>query len=224
MSKSVLMNIPYQHLHFDPEQFDSLYNTKRTETELRQFLAFSIAVASKRANQTARAMDRLLAYGPDPFRLVWQYFQSAFANEMYFHGPNANDKLAEWFKSLGFGCHEARSKAFLKLAIALRNQDINLKTCSVDELEDCYGIGPKTARFYLLYSRPNQYLAALDVHVWKVVRDHFSNAPAKVPQLRKQYKYWEAKFLSLLKLPKYSHLTPVTFDFYGWDGKRKGII
>ena len=218
--------VKYKYLHFDPTDYDSLYNTNRSEMELRQFLAFAIAVGGKRANQTANAMDRLLEFGPDPFANVSNYCNRMWLESIM--GPEIDHmaKTIEFMASLGFGCQESRTKAFLKMNKNLMRQDIDLRTCTVEELESCLGIGPKTARFFLLYSRPGQELAALDVHIWKVVRDHFPDAPKNPPfGSKKKYQYWEAKFLSLLKTEsKYSHLTPVEFDFYGWDGKRKGKI
>lgn len=223
MSKNVL-TIPYQYLHFDPEQFDSLYNINRTETELRQLLAFSIAVAGKHAKGTANAMDRLLGFGDtaynlqDPFAIVGRHY-----HQHHIHG------VEHILYKLGFGCYRARAKAFIDMFLQLTagsmlyTTPLNLKTCTVEDLEQCLGIGPKTARFFLLYTRPKQRLAALDTHIWKVVQDNFPDAPDRIPA-GKDYKVWEAKFLSLLHTPMGKGMTPAEFDFHGWDGKRKGTI
>lgn len=224
MSNALSKKIPYRFFHCDPENFDSLYNTQRSETELRQLLAFSIAVAGKHAKGTANAVDRLLELGDkcyncvDPFGIIGAYYTQ-------FHLKDT----ATLLQNLGFGCYTSRAKYFVDMFYRLTTSGmtythLNLSTCTVDDLELCQGIGPKTARFFLLYTRENQRLAALDTHIWKVVRDNFPDAPAKIPSTKKQYKFWEAKFLSLLNTKKYSHLNPVTFDFYGWDGKRKGTI
>jgi len=47
----------------------------------------------------------------------------------------------------------------------LQSASVNLRTASVDELEGIYGVGPKTARFFILNSRPDVEHAVLDVHL-----------------------------------------------------------
>lgn len=46
-----------------------------------------------------------------------------------------------------------------------------LRTCSLDELLSVKGIGDKTARYFLVYTRPNQKHAVIDTHIKKYLID-----------------------------------------------------
>lgn len=85
---------------------------------------------------------------------------------------------------LGRVLRKARSGNYHKLEIsfrALATSNINLETCTAPELEAFHGIGPKTARFFLLWTRPGARLAALDTHVLKWLRFVGYNAPKSTP-------------------------------------------
>jgi thermostable 8-oxoguanine DNA glycosylase len=68
-------------------------------------------------------------------------------------------------------------------------------TCSLEELEDIPGIGPKTARCFLLHSRPGARVAGLDTHVLKWLRAWGNDVPLSTPQSRRAYLRIEEMFL-----------------------------
>ena len=70
----------------------------------------------------------------------------------------------------------------------------SLTTITVSELEMVRGIGPKTARFFVLHSRPNQQIAVLDTHILAWMRSNGVNAPKATPTL-KRYLVLEDYFL-----------------------------
>jgi thermostable 8-oxoguanine DNA glycosylase len=76
------------------------------------------------------------------------------------------------------------------------NSGIDLKTCTVDDLESIPGIGPKTARCFLIHSRPNQQLGALDTHILRYMREQGYDVPKSTPSSKK-YKEVEKKWLKL---------------------------
>jgi thermostable 8-oxoguanine DNA glycosylase len=86
------------------------------------------------------------------------------------------------------------SKAFFDLA----NSELNLETCSVEELEQISGIGPKTARFFKLHTDLLAKCAALDTHVLKFLRGGgVENVPDITPSSKKEYLRLELEFLKL---------------------------
>lgn len=95
---------------------------------------------------------------------------------------------------------EVRVGNYRKMHIALLTLfelKLDLATCTADELERVPGIGPKTARFFLLWSRPTIRHAALDVHILKWLRKlGHENVPVQTPQDRKVYKRLEDTFLA----------------------------
>ena len=72
----------------------------------------------------------------------------------------------------------------------------NLKNVSVEELESIKGIGSKTARFFVLHSRPKVRHAVLDTHILKWMGSLGVNVPKATPP-KKKYKELEEKFLAL---------------------------
>jgi thermostable 8-oxoguanine DNA glycosylase len=68
----------------------------------------------------------------------------------------------------------------------------------VQELESVKGIGPKTARFFLLHSRPNQEIAVLDTHILHWMRDNGIKAPKTTPSGEKYLKF-EKMFIDIAK-------------------------
>ena len=71
-----------------------------------------------------------------------------------------------------------------------------LRTCAPAELENIPGIGPKTSRFFILWTRPDARVAALDVHILRWLRRHGYDAPRTTPANPKTYARLEAAFLA----------------------------
>lgn len=97
------------------------------------------------------------------------------------------------------------------------HSNINLKTCSVEELEAIPWIGPKTARCFLVHSRKNVKYACLDTHVLHYLRDQGIDAPLSTPT-GKKYKYFENIFLRLANEAK---MSPAKFDLWIWNNYSK---
>jgi thermostable 8-oxoguanine DNA glycosylase len=109
----------------------------------------------------------------------------------------------------GIGCYNNKSKSWLDLI----NSGINLKTCTLHELESIRGIGPKTARCFLIHSRPNQNYAGLDTHLLKFLRMLGYNAPKSTPN-KKSYLSLENEFLKLVST---SSRTVAEVDLMVWN-------
>lgn len=90
---------------------------------------------------------------------------------------------------------EARTGNYTKLGHCL-SQIIQLDpaTCTIEDLEAIRGIGPKTSRFFMLWTRENAQYAALDTHVLKFLRELGYNAPKSTPT-GKKYRELEKVFL-----------------------------
>lgn len=67
---------------------------------------------------------------------------------------------------------------------------------SVESLERVYGIGPKTARMFILHSRPEQEYAVLDTHILKYLRAiGYTQVPKSTPQNPVFYRALEQAFI-----------------------------
>ena len=150
--------------------------------ELELLLLFWICAAGKKAVVAARNLSALLARGGDCFDL-----ESPLAIVRAF-----GDDLALQMKARGIGCYNNKSRSMLELAAS----GIDLKSCSVSDLESVKGIGPKTARCFLMHSRRGVRFAGLDTHALKYMREQGLDVPKSTPSGRK-YLELEAKFLEL---------------------------
>jgi len=162
--------------------------------ELEEHLLFWICAAGKNGVTAAKCLDRLL----DSLLYNWVNDHSLFPDDSPFELINLipfGHQLSAEMKEAGIGCYNSKSITFMKLA----KSDINLKTCTVDDLEAIYGIGNKTSRCFLIHSRPNQKLAGLDVHILRFLADKGYNVPKNTPN-GKRYKKIEQFFIKEAEL------------------------
>lgn len=174
----------------------------RSTAELEELILFCIAVGGKTARVIAQALEAfLLAHsGESPFDTIRRLRRAG--------------RLDEAIRSSRLGKHARLARAYAELV----DSDIDLRSCSVDDLEAIHGIGPKTSRFFVLHTRPDQQLAVLDTHVLRYMRSRgFRNIPAATPTGRR-YRDIEKKFLALAAR---EGRNPAEFDLAIWrDGSR----
>ena len=157
----------------------------RTKADLELFAVFAVCVAGKNAQQTADKVN-------DNFRDVATPTKQLTPFEAIKNLVNIKVFVA-YLKMAKMGQYRRIYRALRDLA----ESGIDLKTCTVEELEAIHGIGPKTSRFIIMHSRPNQRLATLDTHILRWMRDQGIETPKATPQSKKLYKELEDKFLTL---------------------------
>jgi len=185
----------------DPENITD-YNL--TDNELEEHILFWICAAGKNGITAANCLERLLgtmeeSYPPQerqPFMMLKKF----------------EDKLPAWLKYAGIGCFNQKAKTFR----ALINSGINLRSCTVDDLEAIPGIGPKTARCFLIHSRPRQKLAGLDIHILRFLKDKGYDVPNSTPS-GKRYKQIEKYFI---KEAERAGMRVADFDLKIWNEYR----
>jgi thermostable 8-oxoguanine DNA glycosylase len=167
-------------------------------------LIYSIIVAGKSAAFARDAINRLFPRYPPPFKTVRSWIR--------------HDCLEQKLK-------EARTGNYTKLSKALRQivslESLDLTQCSVSDLEAIHGIGPKTARFFVLWTRPDAQCAALDVHILRWLQSLGYDAPRQTPASRKRYHELEEVFL---KEAAKRNLSPANLDRKIWDAGVKGVV
>lgn len=92
--------------------------------------------------------------------------------------------------------------------------ELDPRECTIPQLEDVHGVGPKTARFFVLWTRPGAVCAALDTHVLKWLRSLGYDAPKSTPQAGPRYQELEQAFL---KEASKRGKTPREMDYEVWD-------
>lgn len=177
-------------------------NFKRTDYELQEFLLFCVAVAGKSSEMQSRKLDIFLApHTQLPFERIKQLV--------------AQGNFMDVLMQSKIGQYRRIGKAWVNLA----QSGLDLRTCTVEELEKIEGIGPKTSRFFMLHSRPNQEVAVLDTHILSWMRTRGWKAPKSTPPI-KHYKTLEVAFLMECI---WSGLTPAALDLMIWKSRQVRI-
>jgi hypothetical protein len=195
----------------------------QTDAELEQALLFWMLVAGKPARQMAQKLETLLvllteesgqrvekprrprrslydpSIDPSPFALL------AWAIE--------RDTLDDYLRAVRVGKYTLLGEGFRDVV-----REIDPRTCTLEELEAVPGIGPKTARCFLIHSRPNQRYAGLDTHILKWLASRGYIVPKSTPT-GKTYRMLEELFLAYAD--RYG-LAPADLDLRIWRHYSEG--
>lgn len=150
-----------------------------TRVELEWHLIYTLIVAGKSAKFANAVVERLR----DAVNKLNLKYCSVFS-------------VLVWNSDLLRVARTGRYKILERAFKGLISARIDLKTCSVDELEQIPGIGPKTSRFFVAWTRPEARVAILDRHVLRWMRlNGYNNVPENTPGNLKQYARLERAFL-----------------------------
>lgn len=189
---------------------------KRTYGELEEFVVFCVCVAGKTARVVRRCLDKF-----------WDgviqelHRRGEFAAHEWWgkKGPFAIlreytiSQIGVRLRDAGIGCHGMKASALHELS----HSDFDLHEVTVEQLESVHGIGPKTARFFIMFSRPNARYACLDTHILAWLRGRGIDAPKSTPSSGRKYRQLEAQFLNMVP----EGMTPAEFDLQIWLSARK---
>jgi len=98
----------------------------------------------------------------------------------------------------------------------MQSLDLNLRTCTLEDLLKIHGVGNKTARFFLLHTRAGCEYAVLDTHILKWMRNRGEDVPKSTPTNSKVYRELEKRFRYLSRLAHPS-LTDAQIDLLIWS-------
>jgi thermostable 8-oxoguanine DNA glycosylase len=172
---------------------NQITNYNRTESELEEFLMFAILVAGKTAKQQAKKLDEFLS-SKKVLKLPEDTTPLEFLDCLI-----RCDMLSSLMMKHKLGQYKRLTFAF----IGILKFKGNLKNVSVKELESVRGIGSKTARFFILHSRPNQKIAVLDTHILKYMYAQGYDVPKATPP-KHRYGIIEQQFLQIAEDQKMS--------------------
>ena len=166
--------------------------------ELQYRIIYSVIVAGKSAKFADDAIVRF--FSESNFDLPFDYVRWLIDCNI----------LNEKMKMARVGNYKKISRFMAEIVDA----NFDLRTAIPEELERMHGIGPKTSRFFILWTRPNAQYAALDTHILKWLRAKGYDAPKSTPQNRSKYRKLEKIFIKEAGL---LGKTPREFDHEIWS-------
>ena len=172
-------------------------NYERNQYQKESFLLYCIVAAGKTAKTQAAKLNEFLKGITKPFNYIKELVN--------------NEQLYNYLVKSKLGQYKRIEKSFEKVV------DLDLDRVTVDELVRVKGIGPKTARFFVMHSRKGERVATLDVHILKWLREQgVENVPSQTPQSSLNYNRLEKAFLELAeKMGR----TPAELDLQIWREK-----
>lgn len=174
----------------------TLIKPSSTTREKQIFLLFCIFVAGRNTDMASNKLSSFLSRCPKD-KLPFDYIRE---NIVDLHNILVANRVGQY----------NRIETAIKGAIRL-----DVESCTLEELLDVFGIGMKTAKFFLLYSRGEKH-AVLDVHILNWMRNYFDDAPKQTPP-PDQYRKWEARFFYLIKTEFGEDIDLTKIDLLIWS-------
>ena len=174
---------------------DDITKFDRTQNELEAFLFFAIAVAGKNSDIQAKKVNDFIRDMPGDSVLGF------FRNH-----PVAAYGLLQYHK---LGKYNLLMQGMMAAA------RLDLKNCSIHDLELCPGIGPKTSRFFLIHSRQGVEVAVLDVWVLKWAYDRGLGKLYRSTPSKGRYALVEKEVIALMK-EHYPNMSLAEADLQIW--------
>jgi thermostable 8-oxoguanine DNA glycosylase len=199
---------------------NNITNYNRTEDELEEFLLFSILVAGKNAQIQAQKLESFIGQATNLLNISpfdWINHLVQIENEV---SSSYSKPLIKCMTAHKLGQYNRLYHAF-KGIMQFKGK---LKNVTIGELESVKGIGSKTARFFVLHSRPDQKIAVLDTHILKYL--HALGYP-KIPKATPSKKDYERIEYYFLNEANKEGKTAADLDLQIWknySGAKKGNI
>ena len=178
----------------------------RNDWDLQEFFMFSVAVAGKKSDQTAKKIQVLSneiseEMGENP------YYDTHLKESGILHYLLGIDDEPEFgvrkMEAHKFGKYNQWKSFFEWWTRRIWDLPANLhvwmisdflRRASVEQLEKIPGVGKKTARFFKLHTDRDAKCVPLDTHILKFIKSHrpwCDNIPSTTPQSDNKYKKLE---------------------------------
>lgn len=184
--------------HLCDDCIESWTSWAERQWELQAKFLYCLVVAGKSARHANQAVESLL--------------HNVVNNELPL---DMLRRLAEQ-KELLAALQTSRTGNYTKLMKAIADWDesaLDLEAVTVADLEAIHGVGPKTARFFVVWTRPKERVAVLDVHVLRWLQERGYATPKTTPASKAAYQKLEQVFLEEADRRK---LTPRQLDEQIW--------
>lgn len=184
------------------------------DTRLQAFLIFSVVVAGKNSAVFDQKVRAFLAPAFDREVLPFEYLAEL----------KAAGKLRQRIEEFKLGNYTKHTRCFEAFA----EGKIDVRCCTLADLEAIEGISFKTSRFWMMYVRPGMEVAALDTHILWWMRQLGYRVPKSTPSggrradgTRNSWLYRAIELL-FIEEAKARGLTPTELDYHIWMWRARG--
>lgn len=168
-----------------------------TDAELQEYILFWILAAGKNGTRAAKIINKWI----DDVKINDYIFDTLRAYTL--------QDLVNLCFDYSTGCQTNKARSIFELV----HSDLDLSTCSSEDLESIFGIGMKTARCFIVHSRKDAQYAGLDTHMLKYLASLGYDVPKSTPT--------KNKYLTLekivVKLAAERKMSPAAFDLAVWN-------
>lgn len=177
----------------------NITNYTLSKTELEARIIFWILAAGKNGTRAAKITNAIVEEASGVSETLFEYLRLLDFEDTV--------NMCKYYKT---GCFGAKARSIYEIC----RTDLNLCTCTAEDLEKIYGIGMKTARCFIIHSRENAPYAGLDTHMLKYLKSLEYDVPKNTPSSKKLYLTIEK---IVLNLARESGKTPADFDLSVWN-------
>ena len=177
----------------------NITNYSLTENELEARILFWILAAGKNGTRSAKITNSIVEQYKGLRETLFKYLRLLDFEDTL--------NMCKYHKT---GCFGSKARSIYEICRA----DLNLRTCTSEDLEKIYGIGMKTSRCFILHSRKNAQYAGLDTHMLKHLKSLGYAVPKNTPSSKKMYLTIEQ---IVIKLAHEAGETPADYDLNIWN-------
>ncbi len=178
----------------------NITNYNLFDNELEAHIVFWVLAAGKNGTRAAEITNNMtynwerIAGITSPFKLLRSLSMKETIN------------LCVNYKT---GCQTSKARSLYEVS----RSNLDLRTCTAEDLESIYGIGMKTSRCFIIHSRKNAKYAGLDTHMLK----HLASLGYVVPKSTPTGKNYLTLEKIVVILSKESGKTPAKYDLDVWN-------
>lgn len=132
-------------------------NFSRSTRELLVFWLFCLFVRGKSADVQAHKLYRFIER------------KDCLKGDVFNLTLMGRGRIDVALRKVKAGQYDTLSRAIDETMLWLNRDVFYLRHATVAELEEITGVGPKTARFFIMHSRRDANVAALDVHILRFI-------------------------------------------------------
>lgn len=187
----------------------------RTNAELLEYWLFCLFVRGKNADVQAAKLQQFIECVCD---LTGKVDLDIALKDMTYCKHVNYYTVCSALRTVKAGQYHTLAAAIEQTVQRIAEDPDFLQTATASDLESIRGVGPKTARYFLLHTRKNARVAALDTHILRYLGYRTDMKVPKTTPTGKKYAELEDAFLLMAD---FEGVDPAAMDLAIWQASRE---